>query len=129
MRVDNIDVRWQYESVQVQEKKTKIFYDTELTVCIISSKTDETEVEISRGVATCSIFDKFDKEVGRRLSMTRALTSFMFPANMRKTESGRELAVNQRKFRARFWEAYRTMGKKPKWSKNKNKSKRSRATT
>ena len=52
------------------------------------------------GEALCGGNDSFCKETGRKISMARALKE-LFPAQKEK--------------RAEFWNAYRTLGKYPRW--------------
>ena len=86
MKVENYKIWWEYP-------KTKKNKNTQKTICVISV-TDSNSTE---GTAKCMKTDEFDKEFGRKLSLTRALNPI------------------PKEDRTKIWEAYRTMSAIPKW--------------
>lgn len=64
----------------------------------------KTYIQIGVGVATLHEGDLFKKEIGRRISLTRAMES----------------AELSREVRAQIWEAYRTSSPNPKWKKKED---------
>lgn len=43
------------------------------TECLIVTGTKDNEEVVARGIAHCSVWDQFDKETGRQLSLARAI--------------------------------------------------------
>lgn len=94
MKVENYYVKWQYHNKVVMDKKGKN-HDCVRTECTIVTNLGNHH---SHGNAVCSIKDTDEKEIGRKVSLTKAIKYF------NKIE------------RAKFWEVYRTMTKVPKWN-------------
>ena len=81
----NAQVIWRYLDIHT---------DAPVTRCII--KRDDNPEEI-HGVAICSKQDQFNRELGRKISLSRALKQI--PKDKRKP----------------FWEYFRNMTAEPKW--------------
>lgn len=81
----NAEVKWSYPE-RVSPAR--------LTLCTVIF--DEGEHEFI-GTAVCSKEDQFNREIGRKVSLSRALKQI--PRSQRKP----------------FWEAFRTMKAEPKW--------------
>jgi hypothetical protein len=92
MNVGNITVKWSYDEVDAIIDSSLVSIETECSIL----KNDEF---VSYGIALCSPNDTYDKEFGRKLSMSRALLK----SDLTKEE------------RSVVWEAYRTMTKTPRW--------------
>jgi hypothetical protein len=101
-------VTWQYEDEWGEPCKT---------FCLISEvKDDVGKVKdlIVKGIATCSYKDQFDKNKGRKLSMSRALIEER-PQIPEPTKENPQVwgPVFAREVRQEFWDAYFKMhGKK-----------------
>lgn len=74
----------------------------------VDSKKEEDAIT---GIATLSKKDHFDKEVGRRIALTRALQNL-------NPEGSPGI---RREFNKQVWEAYRNLTKVPRWGANVNK--------
>jgi len=92
MRVNDYYITWLYTDKIVLDKKNKE-HTCVNTSCIITKD----ERVISIGNTRCSIKDRDIKEIGRKLSLQRAINDF------------------NKSIRTDFWESYRTMTKTPKW--------------
>lgn len=90
IKIDDITylVSWQHDSNRGS------------TICYI--KDEETYTQ-AIATAFCSEKDHFSREVGRKVSLTKVLRSEVF--NFTREE------------RQLFWEAFRTLTSKPKWTK------------
>lgn len=95
MIAEGYRVYWQYNE------------DVQGVMCYILHIKDNT---VTVGNAWTAKGDRFCKETGRKLSMKRALLK-AFP----KSNS---IGINTANYhwRCKFWETYRTMTKKPRWS-------------
>lgn len=63
------------------------------TVCWLMTGPRETEQEIGKGIAYCSVEDNFCRETGRRFSLARAIEN----ANLGREDAGRVLASYYRR--------------------------------
>lgn len=94
MKVNSFNVQWNHLVPQTG------FITENKTICTIS--VDDTI--ISEGIAKCGTNDQFSYNIGRRVSLARALrNSEMF---------------SEKRIRRQFWESYRTMTKTPRWGDN-----------
>jgi len=84
MKVGDLNIKWRYTKTEEGE---------EVTICQL---VEDGEVTLAE-TATRSKNDRYDKETGRKLSLTRVL-KFL-----------------NKKVRKEVWEKYRTMTKKPRW--------------
>jgi len=100
LKVKDYEIRWHHELHQDHSNKmdgvNRCLYQG-LTICIIINDNIECPYE---GEAICSWDDNFSYDIGRKISLSRAL----------------ERADLPKKERRLIWEAYRTqMTKKPRW--------------
>ena len=85
MKIENYFISWSYP-------KTK---KTHQTICVI--EVENTEIGIAN--AKCMKTDEYNKNLGRKLTLTRALKN----ANISKKD------------RTKIWDAYRNMTLTPRW--------------
>ncbi|MFA5154148.1 MAG: hypothetical protein WC554_16480 [Clostridia bacterium] len=85
MKIDNYRIRWFYP----KDKKSQ------RTVCVLSSETSELAITEAKCIKT----DEFNKEIGRKLSLSRALQT----ANVKKED------------RSKIWDVYRNLTAVPRW--------------
>ena len=79
-----LKISWQHNTA-----KDDATDDRHTTVCILDQMKDgESLDKIHKGTAYCSLKDRYNKEVGRKVSLTRALQQW------------------DRKERAKIWKAY-----------------------
>lgn len=95
MKIDDLKFTWQYED--------------EVPRPVIICTVRQGEKFLANGTATVSHKDQYERETGRRVSLQHAL---IFTAAILHPLSNEE----RKKFRARVWEVYRTMTKKPRWT-------------
>ena len=83
----------------IEGKQYRVFwrYDGDATECQI--KAEDSEDVITFGIANRAHCDLFDRNIGRKLSLARALKGTSF----------------DKAARAAFWDAYRVMTKEPRW--------------
>ncbi len=92
MNVNGIRVKWYYSSVDA------VIDNTKTSNKILCSIEDEEKV-ICCGEALCSPNDTYDKEFGRKLALTRAVS----------------ISELDKATKASIWEGYRNMTKVPRW--------------
>lgn len=126
MKVDNLRVHWRYSIIPVlrnKRKKNPDAYETELTECFVTGEitSGKEEITLAAGTATCSLFEKANKDKGRKESLRKALLNFPSAdhGSMRSTAEHLQFRKDQKAFRAKFWEAYRTMTVVPRWNLKK----------
>lgn len=93
MEVNRRIIKWYYSKVDA------VIDNTLTSDKIVCSVFEADALSVGVGMAMCSPNDTYDKEFGRKLSLTRAL-------------AGSTLNKVQRMI---IWEAYRTMTKTPRW--------------
>jgi hypothetical protein len=121
MIVDNYRIFWKYTNIEVNylgtkkpkgnvgNKMSSRFPLSKLvtrTECFIVTK-DTNEI-LAHSWVQPHVTDKYDKEKGRKLTLTKALKQFTLFEERAEAGSGRKL-------RAKIWEAYRIMSSTPKW--------------
>lgn len=110
MKIDNLIIKWAYYIEPSSHPSTE-GQVVHVTHCSILNA-DNHEIIIS-GTTQCSPRDAYDKETGRKISLTRALYLH------RELVSG-EHEKQHKQFRARVWEIYRTLTKVPRWQNKKS---------
>jgi hypothetical protein len=105
---NELKVKWDYEfgRREIQSKYGKLKRIKAIIHCAIATKEDEYLVS---GEAFLSETDNFNKDLGRKLSLKKALQQ-LFP--------------NNKVARACFWEAYRLMTPIPRWETKTERTKR-----
>ena len=101
---DTYHVTWQYEDEWGEPCKTH---------CLVSKiNPDKTKELIVKGTATCSYKDQFDKNKGRKLSLSRALITER-PTVPEPTKENPQVwgPVFARELRHEFWTEYFHMHK------------------
>lgn len=94
MKVDDYKFRWEYTDKQ--------------TICyieLVQPTVLKETVCLCYRASTRNSKDKFCKEIGRRISLKRALLS-AFPTND---------TIDGYNYRSKVWEKYRTLTKTPRW--------------
>jgi hypothetical protein len=99
MKVDNLYVTWKYFDREFTNSKgvTSIRRGV---ICHIEDETVEDMAFIRSGLALCSPNDNFNKEIGRKISLKKAMATY------------------NKEIRTKLWEEFRTMTKVAKWKTN-----------
>lgn len=92
MKVNGITAKWYYSKVDA-------VIDNTLTSDVVKCVIVRSQQAVCVGTALCSPNDAYDKEFGRKLSLTRAV----------------EISGFSKELKTAIWEAYRNMTKVPRW--------------
>jgi len=93
-------VRWTYDKIQIG------------THCTINEVRENKEYSVSAGWANLHNGDHFNRDIGRKISLKRAISKFILNKSFIYTLKDPQQLYQ---FKRTIWETYRTMTKIPRW--------------